>query len=401
MNIRKMKDSDFGAIRKIISICFNIPLCESDEEAAALIATDKSILGRNYYNRLVAENEDGVITSTLRIAPYKASFDGGEIKIADIGAVASLPEYRNRGTIRECFRVALGELYKDDFAFSYVQAFSTAYYKKFGYAPAAFLSDWEIKTEKLKPAELLGSYEPVNAFTNDAREVYGKMKERFSLLAERTPCDWEAYEKNYLCDKFKTYLYRDENGEPKSFFTYEIADENGERILDMKERVYFYDKEGFLAILNFAASKACDFGILRLAFSTDANLDSLLAEHARFAITKKVRSNGMARCVNLESALNSASFIGSGRLVLEIKDEMIPENSGKFAIEFKDGALSSLYKTEDEADAKMGIDVFTALLLGRYEECDFEFIDGLEIFKNRSELKKIFYRKRIASFHCL
>ena len=80
---------------------------------------------------------------------------------------------------------------------------------------------------------------------------------------------------------------------------------------------------------------------------------------------------------------------------------MIPENSGKFAIEFKDGALSSLYKTEDEADAKMGIDVLTALLLGRYEECDFEFIDGLEIFKNRSELKKIFYRKRIASFHCL
>ena len=89
-----MKDSDFSAIRKIISVCFNIPLCESDEEATALIATDKSMLGRNYYNRLVAENEDGVITSTLRIAPYKASFDGGEIKIADIGAVASLPEYR-------------------------------------------------------------------------------------------------------------------------------------------------------------------------------------------------------------------------------------------------------------------------------------------------------------------
>ena len=401
MKIRGMKPEDLGAVRRIISVCFNLPQNETDEEARISIKNDKSTLGRNYYNRLVAESEGGAITSTLRIAPYAASFDGGELKVADIGAVATLPEFRNQGAIRECFSEAYARLYEREFAFCYVQAFSTSYYKKFGCAPAAFLSEWEIKTEKLKPGALSGSYELISAFKGDAQEVYGEMKKRFSFLAERTFYDWEAYEKKYLSDKYKTYIYRDENGVPKSFFTYEIANENGETVLDMKERVYFYDKEGFLAILNFAASKASDFNILRLAFSTDANIDSLLPEHARFAVTKKVRSNGMARCINLKAALLGAAFIGDGRVVLEINDEMIKENCGRFAIEFSCGKLSGFYKTDEEPAAKMSIEIFTALIIGKYSACDFEFIDGLEIFKNRSELKKIFYRKRIATFHCL
>ena len=130
MKIRGMKPQDLGSIRKIISVCFNQPLNETDEGARISIQNDKSALGRNYYNRLVCENEDGVITSTLRVVPFTASFDGGEVKLADIGAVASLHEFRKRGAIRECFKVAYEKLYEKDYAFAYVQAFSTAYYKK-------------------------------------------------------------------------------------------------------------------------------------------------------------------------------------------------------------------------------------------------------------------------------
>lgn len=401
MKIRGMRKEDLGAIRHIISVCFGLTTNESDEEARVSIANDKSLLGRNYYSRLVAENEEGIICSSLRIVPYEASFDGGLVKVADIGAVATLPEYRNQGTIRKCFKQAYEELYKKDFAFAYVQAFSTAYYKKFGCAPAADLVVLETKTQKLSPKSVAGSYELVKNDSYGLELVYEQMCKRYSFLQKRGELDWLVFvNKNCHSENTLTYLYRDSNGTPKSFFSFEAAKEGQESILDLKERVYFYDKEGFLAILNFAAMHKEEYLMLKMAFSADAKVDSLVDEHCRIATAKAYRSNGMARCISLKKALEGAAFCGTGRVVLEISDEMIKENNGIFAIEFANGKLSRFYGTNDLPMAKMNIEIFTSLIIGKYDVQDFELIDELEIYDNADMLRKIFYKKRLAAFHC-
>ena len=399
MLIRKFQQEDFNALRKILAVCFGDVSDRIDEEELERIKNAKGLRNRDYFNRYVAFDDQGNMTSTIRIVPYQAYFDKGLVRLSGIGAVASLPQYRNKGAVRACFSRYFSDEYDNGCAFSYLYGSSMAYYKKFGYALACDLNDWEAKIHRLIPCGTKGSYELVSGDVSGIKEVYAQMCKRFSMLAQRQDEDWLNYEeKDYLKDNTYTYLYRDENGTPKSFFTYKKVVSGWDNILDLGENVYFYDKEGFGAILDFAIKIGGNFHILKMSFPTDANVDTVLVEHARSAITKKCRSNGMARCINLESALKMAAFCGSGRAVIKINDDMIQQNNGTWAIEWKDDNFVSLSKTDKAPQAEMSIEIFTALLLGKYNMSDAEFISGLEIFSGEDTLRQIFYKKRMAIY---
>ena len=99
----------------------------------------------------------------------------------------------------------------------------------------------------------------------------------------------------------------------------------------------------------------------------------------------------MARCINLKKVLETAKFKGNGRVVIKINDDMIEKNNGTWAIEFKDDALVSLDKTDDAAQAEMSVEIFSALILGRYDMTDADFISGLEVYSESEDLSKIFF----------
>ena len=399
MFIRKFCDKDFNELRRILAICFGTTSNNTDEEELQRIKNDKSLRSRNYFNRYVAFDDDGNMTSTINLVPYNAYFDKGVVKVTGIGGVASLPQYRNKGAVRECFSTAFSEMYDNGCAFSYLYGFSTAYYKKFGYCMACDINDWEVKIHRIYPYNTKGSYELVSGDVSGLKTVYDEMCKRFSMLAKRQDEDWLVYEeKDYLKDNSYTYLYRDENGVPKSFFTYKTEANGWENTMNMGENVYFYDKEGFGAILDFAISLRGNYHNLKMSFPSDAKVDTVLLEHAYSAITKKYRSNGMARCINLNSVLQNAEFRGSGKAIIKINDNMLAQNNGIWAIEFKDGNLLSLNKTEENPQAEMDIETFTSLILGKYGAEDFEFVSGLNIYSESEDLSKIFYKKRLAIY---
>lgn len=402
MLIRKFQEEDFHELRKILAVSFGMASDRTDEEELERIKKAKDLSNRHYFNRYMAFDDEGNMTSTIRIAPYNAFFGKGLVKITGVGAVASLPQYRNKGAIRACFAKYFEDEYESGCEFSYLYGSSMAYYKKFGYCLACDLNDWEAKIHRLIPCGTKGSYELVSGDISGIKEVYAEMCKKYSLLADRQAEDWLIYEqKDYTKEKSYTYLYRDENGVPKSFFTYK-KDVNGwDNIMDMGENVYFYDKEGFGAILDFAIKLGGNFHILKMSFPIDARVDTVLVEHARSAITKKCRNNGMARIIHLENALKKAAYCGSGRVVVKIKDDMIEQNNGTWAIEFKDGSFVALTKTEEAPMAEMTIEMFTALLIGKYDMSDAEFITGLEVYSDSETLRQIFYRKRMAIYdHC-
>ena len=399
MLIRKYTDKDFNELRKILAVCFGTANDNTDEEEIQRIKNDKSLRSRHYFNRYLVFDDEGNMTSTINLVPYNAYFDKSVVKVTGVGGVASLPQYRNKGAIRECFSKAFTEMYDEGCAFSFLYGFSTAYYKKFGYAMACDLNDWKIKIHRIYPCNTKGSYELISGDASGLKVVYDEMCKRFSMLAKRQDEDWLVYKKrDYAKDKVYTYLYRDENGVPKSFFTYKTEADGWDNTIDMGENVYFYDKEGFGAILDFAISLKGNFHYLKMSFPTDAKVDTILLEHAYSAITKNYRCNGMARCINLKAVLENAEFCGSGKAIIKINDNMISQNDGIWAIEFKNGCLMSLDKTDEKPYAEMDIETFTSLILGRYDMKDAEFILGLDVYSNIEALSKIFYKKRLALY---
>ena len=399
MQIRKFCEKDFNELRRLCAICFNITNDRTDEEELQIIKNDKTLRGRSYFNRYVALNDEGNITSTIGLIPYNASFDNHTVKVTGIRAVASLPQYRNKGAVRECFSKAFSEMYNDGCAFSYLYPFSSVYYRKFGYGLACDLNDFEIKIHRISPCNTKGSYELISGDASGLKTVYNEMCKRFSMLVKRENDDWTSYEeKDYLKDNSYTYLYRDENGVPKSFFTYKREADGWDNIMNMSENVYFYDKEGFGAILDFAVKLKGNFHTLKMSVPADARIDTVISEQAYSAISKTNRINGMARCINLEKVLENASFHGSGKVIIKINDEMIPENDGVWSIEFKNDSLVSFDKTDEKPQVKMAIDIFTSLILGRYDVNDIEYISGIEVYSTNKDLGKIFYKKKIAIY---
>ncbi len=399
MYIRKMSEDDFGELRRIWAICFNFTSNTSDEEELQKIRNNKTFLGRSYFNRYVAVNDDGNITSVVRLVPYNASFDNNTVKVTGISGVASLPQYRSRGAIRECFLKGFEEMYNNDCAFSYLYPFSSAYYRKFGYGLACDLNEFEIKIHRLFPCNTKGSYELVSDDISGLKEVYGEMCKNFSMLVKREDEDWACYEnKDYVKNNSYTYLYRDENGVPKSFFTYKKEADGSNNIMDMGENVYFYDKEGFSGIIDFAIKLGGNFHILKMSVPADVKTDAIIAEHNYTAITKTNRTNGMARCINLEKVLENTAFRGSGKVVIKINDDMIPQNNGIWSIEFDGGVLSSLNKTDENPQIEMPVDIFTSMILGRYDMSDVIFMPNVNIYSENEDLSKIFYKKKMAIY---
>ena len=69
------------------------------------------------------EDDDKTMMSCLSVNSYEMNFDGNLTKMAGIGGVSSLPQYRRRGGIRGCFEKMLADLYEENIDFSYLYFF--------------------------------------------------------------------------------------------------------------------------------------------------------------------------------------------------------------------------------------------------------------------------------------
>ena len=398
MIIRKITEDDIKNIRMLISVSFGLTSDETDEEYIRNCKADKSRRGRNFLNRYAAFDESGKLLASLVMNPYKAHFDGNVVKMNGIGGVASFPEYRSKGTVRACFLEAYEQMYQEGCAFSYLHGFSIAYYRKFGYAPLCETEEITAEIHRLTPCGTKGTYELVSGDVTGCQEVYEKICARLNMMAVRIEDDWSILkEKNCVKNPNYTYLYRDEKGIPKSYFTFQKTADGLDTIIDCSE-IYFYDKEGFGAILDFAIKLKGNFALLRMNVPKDMNVDSLILEHARNAIDRKRRNNGMARTIDLSKVLENALYKGSGKVVFRVNDEHCTWNDGVWSLRFKDNRFVELMRTDIAPQAEMTVEVFTALILGRYDFSEAELIAGLTVYEESEDFYKVFYRKRAAMY---
>ena len=80
-----------------------------------------------------AFSEDGKIMARIINHRFEVEMDGQLIPSGGIGAVSTLPEYRNTGAVREIFGKLIPEAYRNGEVISTLYPFNHAFYRKFGY----------------------------------------------------------------------------------------------------------------------------------------------------------------------------------------------------------------------------------------------------------------------------
>lgn len=404
MIIRRIKPDEIKRTEELFSIAFEFPYDndKSPDDVYKDILEHQDTRDNFYWaDRWAAfEDDNKTMMSYFVDKPYPVNFDGKTYQMTGIGGVSTLPQYRKSGCIRKCFEKALPEMYHNNITFSYLYPFSTAYYRKFGYELCCEKIKYRFLLSFLPSFTLKGNCYLVDknviniedAF-NDIKNIYSCWQNKYNMMIVNEDFEYRwIYHSNPFKDQVFTYVYKNENNEPKGYVTFSKVDEPSGRNLICNRFVY-KDLEGFKGLINLLKSLASDHLYVTLELPKDQFIMALLPEWSMGAGSKSVSLSGMARVINVQTVLENATYKGSGSLSISISDQYIPENNHTFLVSFTNNKADSVIETNNCADISMNINDFSRLIIGICETEEIQFLENVKINGNMEHIQKVFYKK--------
>ncbi|MDF2540407.1 MAG: hypothetical protein K0S47_125 [Herbinix sp.] len=393
--VRKINPSEIIETEKLSSLAFSWSF---DEEAYAKKLQEgnpPTNKGDAYaLNKWAAFQEDGSLIGCMTIIPYQMYFDGHILPMSGIGCVCTYPQYRRKRAIRHCFEGAIREMYDTNQTFSFLYPFSQAFYRKFGYEPTAGRIVWNFSMNTIPEYDYPGSFSLYDGKDiTEFEKAYKKFAVSYNMMVERDEYDWHRLKD---CNPFKTnkqaYLYKNEAGEPSGYFIFEREIINNSAVMNCSEFV-FDNFDTLRALLSFARAFRADYSSIQLEAARDLRLEYFCSDYPQSSSHSEIKPMGMIRVVRVDKVLACAKYQGTGSISIEIKDEMLPENSGIWSVTFEDGKATSVSKDSvNKADISMTIQVFSTAITGGCDLSDFTYRTDVKV-NNADEIHKVFYHK--------
>ena len=410
MIVRKIKPEELKRTKELFATAFEFAY-DSDEPAMTvyenILKNPESREDETPLNKYAAfEDDDKTMTSCLSVNCYEMNFDGNLTKMAGIGGVSSLPQYRRKGGIRGCFEKMLPDLYGQKIDFSYLYPFSSVYYRKFGFEMGCFGRQCNYLLSKIPSFDLKGGYCVLIDESNrekifaDVKWLYQTWQTQYNGMV----CN-EGYEYTFVTEAnpYKkqefTYAYYRSNGKIAAYFTiHKEKKEDGQIVVC--NRLVYEGKVGLQGFLSLVKTMASDHVRVLFTIPSCETMEFLVKEWSLGAFSESLLPLGMVRAVNVESVLRKAAYRGTGKLILGIKDAVIPENNGNYWIRFTNGALTALERVDKEQPPQISMDIsdfshgiFRGFLPGEIINYDSVEILDQKVMQN-GVLEQIFYPKK-------
>lgn len=134
MEVRPMRKTDLGAYGELCRYCF------LDTQAADDAVRYMTIVGEHIGHTWGAFDH-GTMLAGLWYYPYKMRVGQGHVPAGGIAAVATWPEYRNRGIVRELMTNAHRQMRAEGCPLAILNPFKSVFYSRMGYANTFFHQD--------------------------------------------------------------------------------------------------------------------------------------------------------------------------------------------------------------------------------------------------------------------
>lgn len=336
--------------------------------------------------------EDGRMMARIINHRFNTWVDGRLVPSGGIGAVSTLPEYRNTGAIRGIFQRLLPEAYRSGEVVSTLYPFNHAFYRKFGYETVCWRHDYEMGPGVLSryrfsgTAELWKPGDPVSEYT----ELYNRFASGYNLAIRRD--DGMMLEKHlkgeYYKDRKFGYMLR-ENGRPVAYLIFQDIRHDPAAILSVEDLAWD-GRDGLNAILGFLGRFSADYGTIRLFLPSSLELLSVIQAPSAYDISQKVRQDYMIRVVNVQKMLEALRKPAGCAFVIRVTDDMIPENNETWAV--RNGTAAP---AEETPDLTVSIQAFSQLAAGCISLSEALYRPDAELHGNRAVLEQVFFRKPI------
>jgi Predicted acetyltransferase involved in intracellular survival and related acetyltransferases len=335
--------------------------------------------------------DDGQIMARVINNHAKSWLDGTAVLSGGIGAVSTLPEYRNSGAVREIFHHLLPEAYRRGEVISTLYPFLHGFYRKFGYETICYANQFQ-----MTPAQLAGyshdgwvrQWKPGDDVT-PYTEIYNAFAAGYNLSHLR---DNAGMAREHICGRFykdRHFVYLLGTGDKACAYV-DFQDEYDPKAarLIVKEAAWT-GPEGFRSVLGFLARFTADYGFLEIPLPTDMDLRMLVRNP--YEVTENPLCGHMVRLINAEKVLALIKKPSGAAFTIAVRgDEQIRENNGVFRVEGE-----SVVRTDGTPDLTVSVQALGQLAVGAVSLAEAEYRPDVEVTANRETLAGVFRRKPI------
>ena len=324
MELRRYRVGDVDALARLAVAAFGSSVSDWEE-----------VFDPEHNVRLDLEHvhvieEDGEARASAHVLPLE-TFVGDEPRpMGGISAVMVHPAYRRRGYAGELMRAVLRDMREGDVALSLLAPFAHAYYRVFGYELAS-----EVIQYDLTPSDL--STSPEQGHLRDYREgdlpslmeLYAVEARRHALSVLRSEDHWRSE----AVRKDRDIAVYERDGGLEGYILYKISgwqDQEPWRTLKVDEFVAATPRARE-ALLSFLAGLDPRVYVRGIRFSTSRG-EPLHPYLESSYVKASIEPDQMLRLVDVETALGYLEFAPEEPLVLDVRDDVIPENHGQYTI---------------------------------------------------------------------
>lgn len=304
------------------------------------------------------------LAGQVMVFPLKMAIHGQTFSMGGISFVATYPEYRNEGVMKQLMRRVLAEMREQGQWVSVLGPFSVSFYRHFG---------WDLFFDKVQytfPTQLfsmkkrdMGRIERFNYQENreqlvHVKEVYQAYALKTNGMMIRSEEWWERLEKRQSDASFALSI--DHNGQPQGFIRYVMNDLRFE-VLDQ-------------IALNVSAEKAL-WEFIRVHRSNFTEVSGTAAVQQSFGsqwdepqFKKEIVQDRMIRIVDVEHFLAAYPFQTlTKRLYLKVIDAFAPWNQGVYAIDSQGVVKIVEHEVAQEEYLEMDIASLSSYLVGYHD----------------------------------
>lgn len=340
---------------------------------------------------LLGAFEDDTLIAQTELLGHEAFFCERLLPAVGIGGVATLPEHRRKGAVRELFADIERLSQENGWVLGFLYPFSYGYYRQFGYELVTRNLELTVKTAQMAAFERNSNARIYTGENSGALyELYNRIAAQTNLMFCREDDTYfinEPYKK-----KEYTYIWHYPDGTAGAIVTYAL--DRSTRTLNINE-LFYADRQALAGVLGFLRcydAQTDEYVFHKL--QKDSPLIDLFGEHNKLGV--KLTTGAAARIYDLEAVLKANKYPEEhGSFTLLSRDTMAI-NAGSFEVEYENGSAEVRRVTTDNYDIALTAPAASRLLLSgeNYDAQSAEYINGVELNGTAKDFFRAFPKRK-------
>ncbi|HFK1449506.1 GNAT family N-acetyltransferase [Bacillus pacificus] len=364
MNVIRLKEDKFREALRLSEYAFQYKV-EEDRLQRQLTRMKES---HEVYG--IMEGND--LAAKLHLIPFHIYIGKETFKMGGVAGVATYPEYRRSGYVKELLQHSLQTMKKDGYTVSMLHPFAVAFYRKYGWELCANLLVCHMtKSDLVMKKQVNGTVKRFNKenHSEEVEELYETFAERFSGMLVRNEKWWLQA----VYDDLTLAIYYDENKTAAGYMLYKIEKSK----MTVEEFVPLHN-EARNGLWNFICQHDSMIKELEMTVSENEQLLYTLQEPR---VKTEIKPYFMGRIVDVEQFLKQYELNWNNiqqEIILHITDSFAPWNN--VSVRLANYEITIIEEPMDKG-IKLDINALSTILLGYkrpLELNELELINGSE-----------------------